>query len=152
MPIVSSDVSYSFGHCMQFHKEQLQTQTVEPGSLTRYLIWSLRSHFLIVLLTEACAFLALTCIFAICIYAGASYQPQCLVFPGGRNFEESGSFFLDAFSVSWTTFSTVVSEVGLSFVAWKDALLSFILQIRDMEWYTLKFGENRIKRHSTVHS
>ena len=129
----------------------MQTQAVEPGSLTRYLIWSLRSHFVVVLLSELLAFWALTSIFALCIYAGAQYQPQCLVFPDGGNFEENGSYFLDAFAVSWTTFATVV-RLG-QFFLWTlpaNILLRFIvgwdLPVRDMEWLILKFGESTTKR------
>lgn len=91
----------------RFHKEQMQTLAVQPGPLTSYLIWSLRSNFLFVLLSEACAFWVVICIFSICIYVGALYQPECLRFPSNTNFEENGAYFIDAFTLSWTTFSTV---------------------------------------------
>lgn len=92
---------------LQF-KDHIHTKSVQPGALTTYLIWSLRSNFILVLLSEACAFWILISLFALCIYAGATQEPDCLRFPDGNNFEENGSHFLDAFSVSWTTFSTVV--------------------------------------------
>lgn len=87
-------------------------QIVHPGALTQYLIWSLRSNFLVVLLSEAFAFWALICVFATCIYLGAYYQPECIRVQenGLYNFEEGGAYFIDAFALSWTTFSTVVSK------------------------------------------
>lgn len=94
-------------------KEQIESQTIDGsqtvhlGAMTSYLIWSLRSHFLLVLFSELFAFWCLTTIFAVCIYLGATYQPECLRFPGAQNFEEAGGFYQDAFTLSWTTFSTV---------------------------------------------
>ena len=94
----------------QIETQSLTSQTVHPGALTTYLIWSLRSPFFVVLLSEALAFWLLTTIFAVCIYLGATYQPDCLRFlPDNLNFEEAGGYYLDAFTLSWTTFSTVVS-------------------------------------------
>ena len=86
----------------------MQIRSIRPGALTTYMIWSLKSNLLVVLLSEACAFWTLICIFAVAIYIGGSYQPECLRFPDHKNFEESGSYFIDAWTVSWTTFSTVV--------------------------------------------
>ena len=111
--IISPTRRHLMSSCPQF-KEQIESQTISsqtdnhPGALTTYLIWSLRSPFLVVLFSEMIAFWILTTTFAICIYLGAKYQPECLRFPEHRNFEEAGGYFLDAFTLSWTTFSTVV--------------------------------------------
>jgi len=116
-----------------------QSQTVNPGPLTTYLIWSLRSNVAIVLISEAFAFWALTCLFALFIYLGASYEPYCLRFsPDERDFEEAGSHFIDAYQLSWTTFSTVgyglvhpqvqpVEDESVAFV--KCAFMKLILSL-----------------------
>lgn len=88
--------------------EQIQTETVTPGPLTSYLIWSLRANFPIVLLSETLAFWTLCFVFACLIYLGALLSPQCLTLPNGKNWEEGGSYFMDTFALSWTTFATVV--------------------------------------------
>jgi hypothetical protein len=89
--------------------QQIQTETEVPGALTSYLIWSLRSKWPIVLLSETLAFWALCFLFAFMIYFGALANPQCVILPDEKNWEEGGMYFMDAFALSWTTFSTVVS-------------------------------------------
>jgi hypothetical protein len=88
--------------------EQIQTETVTPGPLTSYLIWSLRANFPIVLLSQTLAFWAFCFVFAFLIYVGALVSPECLMIPD-MNWEQGGSYFIDCFALSWTTFATVVS-------------------------------------------
>lgn len=91
----------------QFH--QISYNIKKPGALTSYLHWSFRSRFLIVLFTEALGFWGFVTFFALCIYGAGLQRPECIEMQAGdRDFESGGSMFIDAFALSWTTFSTVV--------------------------------------------
>ena len=75
-----------------------------------YLFWAFRSSFMAVLLSAAGMFTSLTFFFAFCIYGIGSARPAC-VHVNGANFGENVSWFanlMDAYALSWTTFSTVV--------------------------------------------
>lgn len=76
----------------------------------RYLNWAFRSAFPVVLLSGAVVFFSLTIVFAILIYIVGLRKPNC-VHVNGEDFDDPGAAsFLDAYALSWTTFSTVVSE------------------------------------------
>lgn len=62
-----------------------------------------------VLLSEALLFSAWCILFAIIYYGVAKISPHCIIGPGEVDFEEGNLGFLDTFTLSWTTFSTVVS-------------------------------------------
>jgi hypothetical protein len=138
----------------QFDKEQMLTETAEPGLLTRYLIWSLRTRSPIVLLSQAFAFWATICVFTVCIYIGGLYQPQCIQGPRDMSFDESGSYFIDAFALSWTTFATVVRLISAAIIGnFFQVAQSSCIHLkhkRDMELFILRFGGNLIKLHSTA--
>lgn len=51
-------------------------------------------------------FVASVTFFSTVIYLIGIVQPECL-YVGSLTFNESGSYFIDAFQISWTTFSTV---------------------------------------------
>eukprot|EP00977_Amphora_coffeiformis_P011452 scaffold2767_cov177-Amphora_coffeaeformis.AAC.26 len=67
-----------------------------------YLRWSFRASFAAVFLSAALGFLGATMIFAFLIWRIGVRHPQCI---GGVDFETD--YFMDAFALSWTTFSTV---------------------------------------------
>lgn len=71
-----------------------------------FLHWSFRSSFALVFGAGALAWFAMTFFFAFIIWIIGSVQGQCI---GGVVFENSTSPFMDAYQMSWTTFSTVVS-------------------------------------------
>lgn len=73
-----------------------------------YLHWTFRSSFAAFFLSAAIAFFALTIFFALLIWALGRKDPTCI---GGADFESD--FFADAYALSWTTFSTVVSALCL---------------------------------------
>jgi hypothetical protein len=78
-----------------------------PNNLViKYLHWTFRSSFMAVFLSAAIAFITLTMIFALFIWALGRANPSCI---GGL--EDSSDYFTDAYALSWTTFSTVVSVV-----------------------------------------
>jgi len=69
-----------------------------------YLNWCFRASFLTVFLSMLVFFMMYVLVFAVFVHIAAHHQPECtsLGFRLG---------FLDSFSLSWTTFSTVVSIV-----------------------------------------
>ena len=75
--------------------------------LKEYLYWCFRKSFLAVLISESMVFLAWCWGFAIAYYILGRLNPQCIVGPGGADFDEDMGL-VDAFTLSWTTFSTVV--------------------------------------------
>ena len=61
-----------------------------------------------VVLTETIVFLAWSMSFAVLYYMLGKLNPQCILSMDGRNFEEADMGIVDAFTLSWATFSTVV--------------------------------------------
>jgi hypothetical protein len=58
-------------------------------------------------------FYLLTALWGIAIYGVGTYQPNC-IYVGDFDFETGGGHFIDAYAISWTTFSTVVSNKNTS--------------------------------------
>ena len=82
---------------------------VQPNMLViQYLNWTFRSSFLSVFFSAAVAFFSLTLLFSILIYLSGLNQPDCINV-NGVAFGENSTNFMDAYALSWTTFSTVVS-------------------------------------------
>ena len=69
----------------------------------RFLHWTFRQTFPVVLLTAAVGFFSLTILFALLIWLDGIRHPECI---GGVEYQDD--YFTDAFILSWTTFSTVV--------------------------------------------
>lgn len=83
---------------------------IQPNRMViRYLHWAFRSSFMAILLSGAFAFYSLTLIFAVFILLIGLHKPHC-VHVNGVDFGTTGANFLDAYALSWTTFSTVVSS------------------------------------------
>jgi len=82
----------------------------QPDALvTGYLFWTFRVSFMLYMLSAVINFAAITVFFAVLIYASGRNKPEC-VHVNGEAFghePEWGADFLDAYSLSWTTFSTV---------------------------------------------
>lgn len=74
--------------------------------LTSYLRWTFRTSFGMLLLFSFACFMLLSLVFAICIHVVGIYQPLCINV-GGLDYEAAGRKFMDAFTLSWTTLSTV---------------------------------------------
>lgn len=81
--------------------------------VTKYLEWTFRSSFALVLCSTALGFFSLTLIFAGLILWGGRRRPEC-IWINGEDFGKSANQFGDAYMLSWTTFSTVVSSMGAS--------------------------------------
>jgi len=75
--------------------------------LTIFLRWTFRTSFTLLLGFSCCCFMLLACVFAIAIHIVGIYQPTCISVGDGRNYEQAGGQFIDAFVLSWTTLSTV---------------------------------------------
>lgn len=71
-----------------------------------YLRWAFRNTFPAVFLSAAIAFFGLTMLFSVFIWGIAKTQPTCI---GGVDPERQ--YFADAYMLSWTTFTTVVSAI-----------------------------------------
>ncbi|KAL3940249.1 MAG: hypothetical protein SGBAC_005184 [Bacillariaceae sp.] len=77
---------------------------ISPEKLvTSYLFWAFRSSFLAVLVSAALWFGLITFGFAAVMYFFAWRAPKCLYVAG----EDFNGQFMDAYSMSWTTFTTV---------------------------------------------
>ena len=76
-----------------------------------YLNWAFRSSFLAVILSACFAFFFWTLLFAVVLMVLGYLRPDCL-HVNGQEFGTTGADFLDAYALSWTTFSTVVSVGG----------------------------------------
>jgi hypothetical protein len=80
----------------------------QPNKLViQYLNWAFRSSFVVVFFSAAVAFFSLTVGFAVLIYASGMNKPNC-VYVNGVDFGTTDANFMDAYALSWTTFSTVV--------------------------------------------
>jgi hypothetical protein len=73
-----------------------------------YIHWTFQTELRYVIYSLTAIFYIFTTIWALVIAGIGWWQPVCL-YVGDKNFETSGSNFIDAFAISWTTFSTVVS-------------------------------------------
>jgi hypothetical protein len=76
-------------------------------ALTKYLYWSFRTSFLFLFLSSAVSFFFMICLFAGLIAWAGRNNPQCIQMPLG-DFYGGDTRYKDAFSLSWTTFTTVV--------------------------------------------
>ena len=73
----------------------------------KYFHWAFRSSFSAVFCSGALAFFSLTLLFAVLIYLSGINKPSC-IHVNGVDFGTTGANFMDAYALSWTTFSTVV--------------------------------------------
>jgi hypothetical protein len=90
---------------------------INPNKIVvQYLNWAFRSSFVAVFFSAAAAFYGLCLGFAILIYASGMNKPDC-VYVNGVAFGTTGANFMDAFALSWTTFSTVVCPTRNCLVA-----------------------------------
>lgn len=100
---------------------------VSPNLLVvRYLHWAFRSTFAAVFLSAACMFLGLTLMFALILWILGRDDPVCI---GGVDFESD--YFVDAFGLSWTTFSTVGYGLVYSGISADEA------NVRRCTWVTI---------------
>ena len=81
-------------------------QNYSVGLVNKFLYWTFRKNFFVVLLSAACSFYLFTLAFAVCIYLIGKSNHNC-IHVNGVNFGETKTPFVDAFALSWTTFSTV---------------------------------------------
>jgi hypothetical protein len=86
-----------------------------------YVHWSYRASFFYVVLSLTMIFFAFVTFFGLLIYILGGFQPECFYVGSlDKDFQQAGSHFIDAFAISWTTFSTVVSVFLLSILAEGD--------------------------------
>ena len=74
--------------------------------VTRYLFWTFRSSFTAFFLSGIFFFYLLTLGFAAIILWYGLHHSNC-IHVNGKDFGETGANFMDAYALSWTTFSTV---------------------------------------------
>ena len=81
----------------------------ESGMLIPYLHWSFNASFFTVFISMLVYFILLVLIFTGFIILAATLKPTCIT-------PNSGTNFADAYALSWMTFTTVVSFIGILFV------------------------------------
>jgi hypothetical protein len=80
---------------------------IHPNLLViRYLNWAFRSSFFSVFLSAALAFFSLTLLFATFMHISGVRSPEC-IHVNGVDYLQNTTNFMDAYALSWTTFSTV---------------------------------------------
>jgi hypothetical protein len=80
-------------------KKQTWWKEQTTSTVSRYLAWTYRAPFAIVIVTSYVWFMLLTVVFAAFIYIAARHQPGCIT---------TATFtFMDSFHLSWTTLGTV---------------------------------------------
>lgn len=126
-----------------------------PNSfVTKYLHWTFRQSFSAVFFSAAIGFFSLTLAFGLLILWIGQYQPEC-IHVNGENFSNyTGATvwrdFGDAYALSWTSFSTVVS-------LWKTRLTSSIEFVHADKvlsagvWIGVSFNILRPSRPSSLH-
>jgi hypothetical protein len=72
--------------------------------IKNYFKWTFLSSFVTVMLSACLAYVTCCMFFAVCIYGLMRQHPQCFVGAGGPGVKV---YFMDAYHLSWTTFSTV---------------------------------------------
>ena len=89
-------------------EEDLYKNSFSFASLmVRYLNWTFRTGFLAILFHFALIFLALTIIWTIIIFAVSELRPECLQLGDLNATEVVHNQIMNAYALSWTTFSTV---------------------------------------------
>ena len=88
----------------------------EHWLVPRYLHWTFRASFYTLVITDFIAFFLICGAWACAIYLGSLVSPRCFVVAGTplsdmEDWKEN-FYFMDAFQLSWTTFSTVVSPTN----------------------------------------
>jgi hypothetical protein len=77
-------------------------------ALAMYLHWMFRVNFFFLFTLSCILFFGLVIVFSGFIVLAGSLESDCVRI-GGESFGVAGTPFADAFALSWTTFSTVVS-------------------------------------------
>ena len=80
-------------------------QSTDPNRLvSRFLDFTFRSSFVVVVVMAATGYYALVCLFAAMLVGAARHDPSCVTIGGTAGFPSAnGTGFADAFSLSWTT-------------------------------------------------
>jgi hypothetical protein len=84
-----------------------QTKWMSSRGLNGYIHWLFTTSVPNLLGSLFAIFFFKTTLWAIFIYAMGRHQPNCIDV-GGKDFATGGNHFIDAYAISWTTFSTVV--------------------------------------------
>jgi hypothetical protein len=123
--IEGKSMYHSYSHFLFLFQNGRDSETSTGGSVdptdkwilaeafNRYVHWSFQTSFQQLVYSLVVIFYLLTCLWAVAIYGVGHYQPNC-IYVGDLDFETAGSHFIDAYAVSWTTFSTVVSKENAS--------------------------------------
>ena len=89
------------------HGRHVLCFSFEPHrALVTYLSWSFRTSFSVLMLTLIVWFLGLIVMFTFLLMLIGKFEPQCFQ----PNFNQANTPFADAYALSWTTFTTVVSQ------------------------------------------
>lgn len=90
--------------------ENKDLYVIDRYLLSRFLAWAFRSSFWQVILVFLMAYMTLILIFTALIFADGKFKPYCIGPEGvmDDNAKSGHIVFVDAFALSWTTFSTVV--------------------------------------------
>ena len=80
-------------------------QSTDPNRLvSRFLNFTFRSSFVVVIVMAATGYYALVCLFAAMLVGAAHHDPSCVTIGGTVGFPgANGTGYADAFSLSWTT-------------------------------------------------
>uniref|UniRef100_A0A7S2KDQ0 Potassium channel domain-containing protein n=1 Tax=Leptocylindrus danicus TaxID=163516 RepID=A0A7S2KDQ0_9STRA len=89
--------------------ENKEFYVIDRHLLSRFLAWAFRSSFWQVILVFLMTYMTLVLVFTALIFVDGRYKPYCIGPKGvmDDNTKAGHIVFVDAFALSWTTFSTV---------------------------------------------
>ncbi len=85
----------------------LMSQSILNRFILTYVHWTFQTSIVWVLASLTVVFWAIIILYAVCIWAVGMTHPEC-IYVKDLDFKEAGNYFMDALTISWTTFSSVV--------------------------------------------
>jgi hypothetical protein len=100
-------------------------QSTDPNRLvSRFLNFTFRSSFVVVIVMAATGYYALVCLFAAMLVGAARHDPSCVTIGGTVGFPgANGTGYADAFSLSWTTLCVYLDS---AFIMYPCSLCVFV--------------------------
>jgi len=114
------------------HANEVDNNVYRPStSLYRYIDWTFTATFTSVFVSFLMIYLVLCVLFGALLLWAGNAEPDCIVASGepfGKS-ENPNTAWSDAFALSWTTFTTVVSGNMICVCQWKGILTATSLPI-----------------------
>ena len=91
------------------HSVKVDNNVYRPSTyLYRYILWTFNASYASVTLTFLLIYVVVNLVFGCLLYVAGSHEPYCITASGEHFGAHPQTKFIDAYSLSWTTFTTVV--------------------------------------------